>query len=137
LRRTQQALGQATIALGAQPVSNFATPASRFPRVAEASTPADALRLARRSRRLLLPVERTDGGKREFVGYVRAADCVLAATDALPVRPILTIGPKQSYLATITQLLAADCPLACVVDDKDNTSGFVTLANLQAALLAD
>jgi len=134
---TQQSLAQATLALGAKPIGNFTAPLSQFPRITSRHTPAKVVQLAKRQRRSLFPVEQTNRGKRDITGYVRAADCLLALNDVLPIRSLLSINEKQTYLATITQMLAADQPIARVVDNKGKTVGFVTLVNLQDALLAD
>lgn len=137
LKPTQQVLAQATLALSNRPTANFMTPVSRFPRVTTRTSPAEAVAIARRSQRSLLPVEEVQAGRRETTGYVLAADCLLASNGALPLRPLLTVREKQNYLSTLSQLLAADVPMARVVNPKQQTVGFVTLDSLKAALLAE
>ncbi len=138
LKPTQQSLAQATIALGGQTVANFMAPASRFPPITRQTTPREAVLIAQRSQRILLPVEKVRKSKRKAIGYVRVTECLLAPEGApLQVHPLLVVNEKQPYLATIAQMLAAGKPLARVVNQQEKTVGYVTLANLQEALLAD
>lgn len=137
LQPTQQALAQATISLGPQSIAAFIEPASRFPRLTATQSPAEALTLARRSGQSLLPVEEMVGTAREVTCYVRAVDCALASDAKLPVRPIVAVGEKKPYLATLSLMLAADAPIARVTNRKKQTVGYVTLAGLQAALMAE
>jgi CBS domain containing-hemolysin-like protein len=134
LKPTQQALAQATLSLGAQSIAGFVEPAARFPRISTKHKPAAVVTIARRTGQTLLPVEDTN---REATAYVRVADCVIASDDSLPTRPMLVLHEKQPYLAAISHMLAADRPIARVENRKKQTVGFVTLARLQEALLAE
>jgi CBS domain containing-hemolysin-like protein len=134
LKPTQQALAQATLSLGGQSIAGFVEPASRFPRITAETSPRKVTTIARRSGQTLLPVE---GDGRTLASYVRVSDCVLAKEDELPVRPMLVLSERQTYLAAISHMLAADAPIARVTNRKQQTTGFVTLARLQEALLAE
>ncbi len=134
LKPTQQSLAQATLSLGAQSIAGFVEPAARFPRISERTKPSEVVTIATRSGQTLLPVE---DGSRKATSYVRVADCVLAAGGELPLRPLLELSEKRSFLAAISHLLAADTPIARVTNRKKQTVGFITLARLQEALLAE
>lgn len=137
LQPTQQSLAQATISLGPQPITPFIEPVSRLPRITAKQTAADVVAIARRTGQTLLPVEELVDGTRQITSYVRAADCALANDDRLPLRPLVSIGEKKPCLATLSLLLAADAPIARVTNRKKQTVGYVTLAGLQAALMAE
>lgn len=137
LRATQQTLAQSTLTLAPQPVANFMVPVSRFPRITRRMTPKDVAHAARRSQRWLLPVEEYDQGRRSTVGYVQASDCLLTASDILPLRPTIEVRERQPYLTTLAQMQAADVALATVVNRRGQTVGYVTLVDLRDALLAE
>ncbi len=137
LHPSQQALIQGTFSLAGQPVRQFATPAGRFSRVTTSTKPREILRVARRQRRALIPVEEPRG-RRRLVGYVRVADLALASEDdALPLRPAVTLRESETCLAALARLLAADYALGHVVDSRGRTVGFTTAGQLTEALLGD
>lgn len=137
LKPTQQALAQATITLGTQSIAGFVEPTSRFPRITEKSSPTDVVNVARRSGQTLLPVEETSDGRRAATSFVRVADCLLASGSRLPVEPLLVLSDRQPYLSVVSHMLAAGAPIARVVGRKQQTLGYVTLARLKTAMLAE
>lgn len=137
LKPTQQALAQATIALGPQSIAGFIEPASRFPRITTSTAPQQVAAIARRTGQTLLPVKEAASGKRDSTAYVRVADCVLATDDHLPTQPLLVVSEKQPYLAVLSQMLAAGSPIAKVTNHKQQTVGYVTLTRLQTAMLVE
>ncbi|MCO6046857.1 CNNM domain-containing protein [Aeoliella sp. ICT_H6.2] len=137
LKPTQQAIAQATISLGAQSIAGFVEPASRFPRITEDTPPDEVVTIARRTGQTLLPVEDTHRGKRIAGSYVRVSDCILAQGPQLPTRVMPEVKERMPYLSTLSHMLAVDAPIARVVNRKQQTVGYVTLARLQLALLAE
>lgn len=137
LKPTQQAIAQATISLGPQSIAGFVEPASRFPRITEKTSPKEVVAITRRTGQTLLPVEDSQGGKREAHSYVRASDCVLTREEQLPTHPMPEVMERMAYLSTLSHMLAVDAPIARVVNRKNQTVGYVTLARLQLALLAE
>jgi putative hemolysin len=133
---TQQALAQGTLTLSAQPVANYATPASKFPHVPKNMSSQEVVATARRLRRKFFPVEELTDGVHSTIGYVRAGDCLFARGDTLPVRPLLEVSERQAMLTTLTQMQAADVELAKVVNRRKQPIGYVTLARLREALLS-
>ena len=135
LHPSQQALIQGTFSLAGQPVRQFATPAGRFSRVTTNTKRRDILRVARRQRRTLIPVEEPRG-RRQLLGYLRVADLALTTDgEELPLRPAVTLRESETCLAALARLLAADYALGHVVDARGRTSGFVTAEQLTEALL--
>lgn len=137
LKPTQQALAQATITLGTQSIAGFVEPTSRFPRITDQSLPADVVNLAKRTGQTLLPVEETSGGRRVATSFVRVSDCLLATGPQLPIEPLLAIDDRQPYLGALSHMLAAGAPIARVTNRKQQTLGYVTLARLKTAMLAE
>ncbi|QDU54733.1 CNNM domain-containing protein [Aeoliella mucimassa] len=137
LKPTQQSLAQATIALGVQSISGFVEPASRFPRVSTHSTAGQVIAIAKRTGQTLMPVEELVEGKRKVTQFVKVADCLFVQDDKLPARPMLTVDEKRPYLATLSHMLATESPIARVINRKQQTVGYVTLARMQMALLVE
>ena len=137
LKPTQQALAQATITLGTQSIAGFVEPTSRFGRITADHGPADVVNLARRTGQTLLPVEQTSDGRRTATAYVRVSDCLLAKGSRLPTEPLLVVSDRQPYLSVVSRMLAAGAPIARVVGRKQQTVGYVTLARLKTAMLAE
>ena len=137
LKPTQQSLAQATLALGAQSIAGFVEPASRFPRVSTSTTAGQVVAIAKRTGQTLMPVEEVVDGKRTATQFVRVSDCLFAEDDTLPARPMLAIDERRPYLATLSHMLATDSPIARVTNRRKQTVGYVTLARMQMALLAE
>lgn len=134
LRPSQQALIQGTLSLADQPVRQLATPAGRFSRVTTSTKRRDILRVARRQRRTLIPVEEPRG-RRRLVGYVRVVDVAMTPEgEELPLRGAVTLREDEPCLAALIRLLAADRALGHVVTSRGRTAGFVTAEQLIDAL---
>lgn len=148
LQPTQQLVAQATLTLGGKPVSTFMVPASRMARARHNMTAQDIVALAKRTGSTLLPVEgptQTNTSKandksprNEIAGYVRVADCLLCdPSTAIQVQPMFNIEEHQSFLTALSKMLAVDAPIARVQNRKQQTVGYITLTELQEALLAE
>jgi CBS domain containing-hemolysin-like protein len=137
LHPSQQALVQGTFSLAGQPIRQFATPAGRFSRVTDSTSKEDILQLARKQRRSLIPVEESRG-KRRLLGYVRVCDLALDPSDELPpLRPVVTLHERETYLLALVKLLAADSALGHVVADQGKTVGLVSVDQLTKTLSDD
>ena len=131
----QQALAQGVFALGGEPISNFVVPAGRYGHARPKMSAREALGMARRQRRAVLPVEEPSG-KRPLLGYVRVAEIALQESDELPPpRPFVELAAEETYLSALTRLLAANYALGRVVSAEGQVLGFVTAKQLSDALL--
>lgn len=134
---SQQVLVQGTLALAGQPVGQLATPAGRYARITTNTSKVDILRVAKRQRRAMIPVEEPRG-KRRLIGYLRVIDLVLDPRPELPsLRPLVVLKAQENYLSALERLLAADRALGHVVNDDGNTIGFVTARQLTNTLLKE
>ena len=121
---------------GGQPVQNFVVPAGRYARATTKMSPRDVLRLARRQRRPLIPVEEP-GGSRCLLGYLRVVDLALEdRTELPPLRPLVVLQAGETYLSALMRLMAADHALGQVVTESGRTIGFVSAQGLSGALLS-
>lgn len=137
LRPSQQALVQGTFSLAGQPVRRFVTPAGRLSRITTNTSKHDVLRLAKRQRRSLIPVEEARG-KHRLLGYVRVCDLVLDPGTELPEPlPFVSLKETETYLSALVRLLAADSELAHVMTDQGKSVGFVSVQQLTEALLQE
>lgn len=135
LHPSQQALVQGTFSLAGQPVRQFATPSGRFSRITDSTSKEDILRLARRQKRSMIPVEESRG-KRRLLGYVRVIDLVLHDGDGLPpLEPLVSLKENDSYLSALVRMLAADSQLGHVVGEQGKSVGFVSVEQLTDLLL--
>jgi magnesium and cobalt exporter, CNNM family len=135
LHPSQQALVQGTFSLAGQPVRQFATPAGRFSKITDSTSKRDVLRLARRQKRSIIPVEESRG-KRRLLGYVRVIDLVLHRGDDLPpLQPLVLLKENETYLSALARLLTADSPLGHVVSEQGKSIGFVSVDYLTDLLL--
>jgi hypothetical protein len=71
------------------------------------------------------------------VGYVNMSRCLLSPDGTLPIEPLLTVGESDSYLATLSRMIANDHALARVTGPNGQTTGYITLRGLQQAMLAE
>jgi magnesium and cobalt exporter, CNNM family len=135
LHPSQQALVQGTFSLAGQPVRQFAMPAGRLSRITDSTSKEDILRLARRQKRSMIPVEESRG-KRRLLGYVRVIDLVLHDGDELPpLHPLVALKENDSYMSALMRLLAADSELGHVVDEQGKSVGFVSVQQLTDLLM--
>jgi magnesium and cobalt exporter, CNNM family len=137
LHPSQRALVQGTLALAGQKVGQLATPAGRYARITTNTSKEDVIRVAKRQRRAMIPVEEPRG-KRRLIGYVRVIDLVLDPSSELPpLRPLVVLKAQENFLLALERLLAADRALGHVVDDDGMTIGFVTARQLTNTLLKE
>ncbi|MEM6655771.1 MAG: CNNM domain-containing protein [Planctomycetota bacterium] len=137
LESGQQRIVQMAITLGARPIKDFMTPASRTPRASTRMSAEDGLRLARRQQRSAMPVE-DPAAKRAVVGYFSAVDCLLEpGKPSLPIRPLREFQETDGYLATLLAMQADDEPLALVRNAAGRVVGFLTADRLKDELLTE
>jgi len=130
LRPAQQSLAQSVLALANQPISKFATSASRISRVRLGATRAEILRLARRHKLATVPVEEPLG-RRRVIGYVNVIDLHLDPSSTDPtVYPLMELSHTDTHITALMKMQHAQQPLARVVNDQRQTVGIVTAKEL-------
>ena len=135
LRPVQRTLAQTMLAIGGQPVRNYAVPTSRMVRVTTTMSRSDMLRLAQRYNRTLLPVEDPQQ-KRQLVGFVRAIDLFLESNETeLHPEPFVELSENETFLSALGKLSVAEDALGHVVSAGGKSLGFVTGRDLRQALL--
>jgi len=135
LRPVQRTLAQMMLAIGGQPVRNYAVPTSRMVRVTTTMSRSDMLRLAQRYNRTLLPVEDPQQ-KRQLVGFVRAIDLFLESNETeLHPEPFVELSENETFLSALGKLSVAEDALGHVVGAGGKSLGFVTGRDLRQALL--
>ncbi len=135
LHPAQRALAQGIFAVASRSVAGFAVPLVQVPRARSDMTKEDVLRLARRYRIAVVPVEspQPDAG---LVGYVRVIDLSLGASDDLGrLHTLLEIPESTTHLAALMQMQSANESLALVVDSHGRSIGVVTADGLREPLL--
>jgi putative hemolysin len=136
LRPVQRSLAQSMLALAGRPVRAFTAPAGRSARATTTMSRSEILRIAQGRRRTMLPLEDPHDGRR-LVGYIRTVDLMLAEGAELPPpRPFVELAETELFLSALEKLIAADDALGHVVNAAGKTVGFVSVADLQAALFA-
>jgi CBS domain containing-hemolysin-like protein len=134
LRPVQRTLAQTMLAVGGQPVKNYALPASRMVRVTTTMSRSEMLRLAQRYNRTLLPVEDPQQ-KRQLVGFVRAIDLFLESPETeLHPEPFVELGENETFLSALGKLGVAEDALGHVIGAGGKSVGFVTGRDLRQAL---
>ena len=134
LQPAQRGLARGIFAVAEQPVTRFTTPLEQLPRAHRAMTRQDVLRLARRYRISVVPVESAEGSG-EFVGYLRVIDLALNEPDAAgPLCRLLEIPENTSHVAALMQMQNAKESLARVVNLNRQTLGIVTADRLRESL---
>ncbi|QDT00492.1 CNNM domain-containing protein [Adhaeretor mobilis] len=134
LRPVQRTLAQEMLSVAAQPIATFAIAGSRNMRLTTDMSKSDALKLAQRHSRTLLPVEDVKQS-RKLVGYIRTADLFINNEKGLPAAlPMLELQADETYLSAMHKFSEAEDALGHVVDDDGNTVGFVTGRELRMAL---
>ncbi|MBL9162583.1 MAG: DUF21 domain-containing protein [Planctomycetaceae bacterium] len=135
LRPVQRTLAQTMLAIGGQPVKNYAVPTSRMVRVTTTMSRSDMLRLAQRYNRALLPVEDPQQ-KRQLVGFVRAIDLFLESNETeLHPEPFVELTENETFLSALGKLNVAEDALGHVVGLGGRSLGFVSGRDLRQALL--
>lgn len=134
LNPAQQDLAQGLFALANQPVGQFAIPAAKTIAATTKMSKAEILRLARRHRLSMLPVEDVKTGRR-IVGYLRVVDLYLKDDESLPAPlSVITLSAAEPVLRAVERLHESNQGLGHVVDDDGKTVGFVTLRHLSESL---
>jgi putative hemolysin len=134
LRPAQRRLAQGIFAVARQPVARFATPLSELPRARADLSKQEVLRLARRHRISIIPVESSDPPA-GLAGYYRVIDLGLNASDqAGPLRQFLEIPQDTSHVAALMRMQSAKEELARVIDADGQSVGIVTADRLRQTL---
>jgi CBS domain containing-hemolysin-like protein len=134
LNPAQQDLAQGLFALANQPVGQLVIPAAKMIVATTTMSKQEILRLARRHRHSLLPVEGVKGG-RKVVGYFRVVDLYLKQDEQLPPPlPMTTLQADEPVLRVIAKLHESGQSLAHVVEPDGKSVGFVTLRQLSEAI---
>lgn len=134
LNPAQQALAQGLFALANQPVQQFAIPPTKMVSATTKMSKQEILRLARRHRLPVLPVEDVDK-RRKIVGCVRVVDLYLNGDQEVPPPlPLVQLRATDPVLRAIGQLHNANQLLGHIVDADGKTVGFVTARTLTNAL---
>jgi len=132
---SQRHLAQGIFALARQPITRFITSLRETPRARAGMTREDVLRLARRYRLSVVPVESPEGPG-ALAGYVRIIELSLGRTDELePMHPLVEISAETTHLDAVIRLQSARESLACVVDARGETIGVVSIDRLREPLL--
>lgn len=100
-------------------VTNIATPIARVGAVREGMQRSDILRLAKRHKVSVVPVQKKTG--RDLIGYVRVVDVYLDDSPTLSlslVRPLMRIGDQEVLAAAMIKLQSAKENVAQVVDSE-------------------
>ncbi len=135
LHPAQRRLAQGIFTVAQRPVGQFATPLDRLPRGRADMSKDDILRLARRYRISVVPIEREGEGEK-LIGYVRVIELGLSESAEIgPPHRLLQIDEKTSHIDALTQMQAAEESLARVVDSQKRTIGIVTADRLREPLL--
>ena len=130
----QRGLAQGIFAAAQQPVARFTTPLDQLPRARWDMSKEEVLRLARRHRLSVVPVESPEKSA-ELAGYFRVIDLGLSESEKVgPPRPFLEIGEETSQVAALMQMQNAKEDLARVVDVAGETLGIVTADRLREPL---
>jgi len=134
LHPAQRGLAQGIFAVARQPIADFTTPLAELPRARSDMTKKEVLRLARRFRMSVVPVERP-GQSGELTGYLRVIDLGLSASDEVgPLRPLLEIPEGTSHVAALMRMQSAGESLALVIDASGEALGIVTGGRLREPL---
>ena len=134
LRPSQRALASGLFAMASRPVGEFVLPAARMIRATTAMSKREILRIARRHRLTVMPVEETTG-RRRVVGYLRVVDLYLDESDRVPIpRSLLDIRASDQFLGSLMRLQKEAASLGRVIDDEGHTVGYVTARHLSKLL---
>lgn len=130
LTPAQRQLAQGLFSAAGQSVMDYASPPQRLARARIGMAKDNVLRLARRQRSPVLPVE-DDTPQHNLVGYLRVADIKLGPDKELEdVRPLMTIRPHERHLNVLMKLHHAGESMAKVVDDKGSVVGLLLVQRL-------
>lgn len=134
LHPAQRGLARGIFAVARQPVSRFTTPLGQLPGASSEMDKEDVLRLARRYRISVVPVQSPEVPG-ELAGYVRVIDLGLSDSEEVgPLRRFLEIPGDTSHVAALMRMESADEDLARVVGSDGETLGIVTTDQLREPL---
>ena len=136
LHTAQRDLAQRLFARAAQDIGFLTTPLSRVASVKQGVSPKNALAVARRNQAAVLPVR--EGNNRDWAGYVRVIDLLLA--DNRPVnqlRPLPRLKRNTPFLQAVIQLQAAQADIGLVEDRNGNAVGMLYTSRLREVLFPD
>ena len=134
LHPAQRHLAQGIFAVAKQPVSRFITPPERLPRARADMSKEEVLRMARRYRISVIPVE-ASGEPAELIGYLRVIDLGLSSSkQAGPIRRLLEIPEDTTHVAALMRMQDAKESLARIVSAQGETTGIVTTSGLREPL---
>lgn len=123
---SQRRLAHNLFAYAGKRVTDFALPIARVGAIREGTRRAEVLRLARRHKVSVVPVQREN--KRELIGYVRVVDVYLDKSPTISlslVRPLLRIGHKEVFAAAMIKLQSAKENVAQIVDENGSPVGLL------------
>ncbi|MHC4179639.1 MAG: CBS domain-containing protein, partial [Planctomycetota bacterium] len=134
LHPAQRGLARGIFAVAQRPVSRFTTPLGELPRARSDMGKEDVLRLARRCRMSVLPVE-LPAPSAKLAGYYRVIDLGLSESeDVGPLRQFLEINEETSQVDALMRMQSAKEELARVVNADGETLGIVTADRLREPL---
>ena len=134
LHPAQRGLAQGIFAVAQQPVSRFTTPLKELPRARSDMGKEEVLRLARRYRISVIPVE-SPAESAKLAGYFRVIDLGLSQSGEVgPLRRFLEITDDTTQVAALMQMQSAKEDLARVVGAHGETLGIVTADRLREPL---
>ena len=122
----QRLLAQNLFAHAGKRVTDFAIPIARIGAVKEGAKRSDVLRLAKRHKVSVVPVQRAK--ERELIGYVRIVDVFLDDSPIISlslVRPLLRIGHQEVFAAAMIKLQSAKENVAQIVDANGSPVGLL------------
>ncbi len=126
----QRQLAQGLFSAAGQSVMDFALPPQRMARARLGMAKDDVLRLARRQRSPVLPVEDATR-EHKLVGYLRVAEIKLGPDTVLEqVRPLPSIRANEQHFNALMKLHASGESMAKVVDEKDQVVGLLLAQRL-------
>jgi len=136
LHPSQRQLARGIFAVAKQPVTQFLLPLAEVARARSSMTKDEVIRLARRLRLTVVPIEK-DGPQPRLIGYVRVIDLVLEPGNRVaPIRRLVEIPQGDTHIDALMRMHEARENLAQVVDGGGRTVGLLTMARLREPLLS-
>ena len=134
LHPSQRQLAQGIFAVANVPVWRYAVPVAGVPRAKADMSKDDVLRLARRYRLAVVPVESVEKPG-ELIGYYRTIDLALdPSPEPAPPHPLMEIPDTISHLGALMRMRSGGHGLAKVVGGEGETLGVVTAEELTEPL---
>lgn len=134
LQPAQRELAYNLVSNASDPVSKFAHPITKYPSIEQGSSIADALRLAKRNRLVMLTVRTPT--ERLPIGYVSVIDLHLCQEEKVTTyRPFVDVKSGESIGEALLSMRGARESLARVVDEDDQFIGLISTQQLIEPLL--